>query len=296
VIARPEPAAAQPRELALLVLLACIWGASFMLIKVGVGSIPPMTLVAARLGVAAAMLLVVAAASEQRLPASLTAWGVFFFIGCFGNALPFTLISWGEQRLDSGLAAILMGIMPIVTALLAHFFVHEPLTLRRVCGVAIGFAGLVLLVGPGALAGLGERVLSQLAVLSAAVSYAVTTIFVRRFVRLPGRIMAAGATAAGTLLILPPALVLEQPWRLSPSPDSVLAVLLLGLLPTGLATLIYFRLVRTLGATVFSQVNYLIPVMGVVWGVTLLGEQPGPRALTALALILGGVGLVTRAR
>lgn len=266
-----------------------------MLIKVGVESIPPMTLAGARLGLAALLLVAFAFWSGHRMPASAGAWGLFGFVGFFGNALPFTLISWGEQHIDSGLAAILMGIMPVATALLAHCFTPDDrLSLRRALGVAVGFAGLVSLVGPKALAGLGGAVISQLAVLSGAVSYAVTTIFVRRFARLPGRVMAAGATTAGTLLILPAALVLERPWALAPSSTSVAAVIVLGVLPTGIATLIYFRLINTLGATVFSQVNYLIPVLGVVWGVAVLDESPGIRAFAALVFILLGVGLVSR--
>ncbi len=266
-----------------------------MLIKVGVETVPPMTMAASRLALAALMLLAYATWSGHRIPMTLEAWGMFGFVGFFGNALPFTLISWGEQRIDSGLAAILMGIMPVATAVLAHFFTSgEPLTWRRVAGVVMGLTGLIALVGPKALAGLGGAVVSQLAVLSGAVGYAVTTIFVRRFVRLPGRVMAAGATMAGTVLILPAALVFERPWALSPSTASVLAVVVLGILPTGVATLIYFRLISTLGATVYSQVNYLIPVLGVVWGVALLDERPGLEAVTALALILAGVALVSR--
>lgn len=288
---------AQPpwRELALLLLLAAIWSSSFMLIKVGVATVPPMTIAAGRLALAALMLVFFAVWSGHRIPMTFEAWGMFGFVGFFGNALPFTLIGWGEQRIDSGLAAILMGIMPVVTAVLAHFFTPgDRLSLRRIAGVAVGFSGLIALVGPKALAGLGGAVASQLAVLSGAISYAVTTIFVRRFVRLPGRVMAAGATTAGALLILPGSLWFERPWSLAPSTASVLAVVVLGILPTGVATLIYFRLVSSLGATVFSQVNYLIPVLGVVWGVALLGERPGLEAVTALTLILVGVALVSR--
>jgi len=266
-----------------------------MLIKVAVDTVPPMTLAAGRLSLAAAMLAAFAHAGGHRIPLGGRAWGVFLFIGCFGNALPFTLIGWGEQRIDSGLAAILMGIMPVVTAVLAHLLTaDERLRPARAVGVAVGFSGLVALVGAGALAGLGGEVLSQIAVLGGATSYAVTTIFVRRFVRLPGRVMAAGATCAGALLIAPLALVLERPWTLSPSAESLLAVAMLGVFATGFATLLYFRLIGNLGATVFSQVNYMIPVMGVGWGVALLAERPESHELAGLALILAGVALVSR--
>lgn len=285
------------RELALLGLLAAIWSSSFVFIRVAVETIPPMTVTAGRLAIAAAILIAFARAGGHRLPLKPAVWGLFLFIGCFGNALPFTLIGWGEQRIASGLTAILMGIMPVITVLLAHLFTDdERLDLRRAGGVVLGFCGLITLVGVEALSGLGAEVLSQLAVLGGASSYAVTTIFVRRFVRLPGRLMAAGATAAGTLLILPVALLHERPWTLDPSPESLLSVTALGIGATAFATLLYFRLIRRLGATVFSQVNYLVPVLGLGWGMLLLDERPGLQAFAALAMILAGVALVSRRR
>lgn len=266
-----------------------------MLIKVGVESIPPLTLTASRLAIGAILLVAYAAGGGHSAWTNPRAWGIFLFIGFFGNALPFTLISWGEVHIDSGLAAILMGIMPVTTAVLAHFFTaDERLSVRRTCGVAIGFAGLLFLVGWQALTHIGTAVLAQLSVLGGAICYAVTTIFARRNADLPGRVLAAGATVAGTLLTLPMALVLERPWELSPSAHSVTAVILLGLFPTGVATLIYFHLVKAVGATFLSQVNYLIPILGVGWGVVLLHERVTLQAIIALILVLIGVSLVNR--
>lgn len=268
-----------------------------MFIKIGVDTIPPMTLSAGRLVLAAIILTVFAAYGRDAIPMTLKIWGVCLFMGIFGNALPYTLISWGELQIDSGLAAILMGIVPITTAVLAHFFVRdEPLTVRRLIGVCIGFAGIIMLVGWQSLAGLHSHVLYELAVLLGALCYAVTNIFVRRHVYIPGRVLAAGSTMAGALIMLPMALAYERPWSLTPSLESLGAMIMLGLLPTAVAALIYLRLIKLTSATFVSQVNYLVPALGVVWGVALLAERPGWRALVALTLILLGIALVNRRR
>ncbi len=268
-----------------------------MFIKVGVETIPPMTLSAGRLVLAAIVLIVFAIYGRDVIPMTLKIWGVCLFIGLFGNALPYTLISWGELRIDSGLAAILMGIVPISTAVLAHVFTHdEPLTVKRLIGIFVGFTGIIVLVGWKSLTGLHTDVPYELAVLLGAFCYAVTNIFVRRHVYIPGRVLAAGSTLAGALIMLPMALAYERPWSLSPSLESLGAMIMLGLLPTAVAALIYLRLIKATGATFVSQVNYLVPALGVVWGVALLAERPSWRALIALTLILAGIALVNRRR
>ncbi len=292
VVVPPE---ASWRQLALLLLLAGIWSSSFMFIKIGVATIPPATMAAARLMLAAVMLAAIAYAKGYRLPFTLRAWSAFTFVGVMGNAMPFTLIAWGELEVDSGLAAILMGVMPVATALLAHAFVHdERLTGRRAAGVLLGFSGTVLLVGFSALSGLGAQVAAQLAVVGGALCYAITTVFVRRFANLPDVLMAAGSLTTGALLMIPIALLLESPLTLSPSFASTAAVVVLGIVSTGFAALIYFYLIRTVGAAIFSQVNFLTPAIGVAFGMIFLGEVPGADAWTALTLIVLGVWLVTR--
>lgn len=291
-VAPPE---ASWRQLALLVLLAGIWSSSFMFIKIGVATIPPATMAAARLMLAAVMLAAIAHAKGYRLPFTLRAWSAFTFVGVMGNAVPFTLIAWGELEVDSGLAAILMGVMPVATALLAHAFVHdERLTGRRSAGVLLGFSGTVLLVGFSALSGLGAQVAAQLAVVGGALCYAITTVFVRRFANLPDVLMAAGSMTTGALVMIPIALLVESPLTLSPSFASTAAVVVLGIVSTGFAALIYFYLIRTVGAAIFSQVNFLTPAIGVAFGMFFLGEVPGADAWTALTLIVFGVWLVTR--
>ena len=284
------------RELLLLLFLAVVWSSSFLLIKIAVETIPPLTLAFGRMAVGGLVLYAVLMLRGQRLPDRWPLWAMALFVGFTGNALPFTLIHWGEIRIDSGLAAVLMGCMPVIVVFLAHYFTpDEPLTRGRAAGVAIGFAGLCLLVGRDALAGLGDAVVAQLAVIGGALAYAVNTIFIRKVAaRHSGQGMAAASLFAGSALLLPLALLREQPLQLSPAPIAVASLLMLGVFSTGIATLVYFRLLRSVGATVFSQVNYLIPVMGLLWGVLLLGEQPTWSQLAALPIILSGVALVNR--
>ncbi|MDX1512363.1 MAG: EamA family transporter [Gammaproteobacteria bacterium] len=290
-------AAAGWRQLALLFLLAAIWSSSFMFIKIGVATVPPVTMVACRLVLAAIILLAYARARGHRIPSSLTAWSTFFFVGVVGNVIPFGLIAWGEIVVDSGLAAILMGTMPVATALLAHAFTaDEKLTPRRAAGVVLGFSGTVLLVGVSALSGLGGETAAQLAIAGGALCYAITTVFVRRFARLPDPVMAAGAMLAGAVVVVPWAFAVDSPLDLSPSWASMAAVAVLGVVSTGFAALLYFYLIRVVGAAVFSQVNFITPALGVAFGIVFLGETPDADAWLALAMIVSGIWLVTRAR
>ncbi|MGR3914228.1 MAG: DMT family transporter [Gammaproteobacteria bacterium] len=277
-------------EHSLLLLLALIWSASFLLIKIGVGGIGPVTLTAARMCVAALVLGGYLLARKTGIPLNARALLLYSMVGFMGNTLPFILISWGELHIDSSLAAIMMGVMPVTTFALAHFFIpSEAVTARRVFGLCLGFGGLLTLVGLSALDGIGDSLFGQLSVLAGAISYGVTTVFVRTQPAFPGFQMAAGAVFAGVLASVPLAFMLENPLAMRPDADSVYAVVALGVFPTALAALLYFRLIRSLGAMVFSQLNYVIPIFGSLWGVALLGEVLQLRMAMALALVLAGI-------
>lgn len=268
-----------------------------MFIKVAVRTITPITLSLGRVALAAVVLAVYGLLRGNVLPRDCKTWLAAGVVGFVGNALPFSLIHWGEQYVDSSLTAILMGVMPVAVALMAHFATDsDRLTGRRALGIAIGFVGLIVLIGWEALGGVGAATFAQIAIVSAALSYSVTTIFVRRVTHLTGRPMAVATLICGSLLLLPVALVFEQPILLDPDWPSLLSLLMLGVFSTGIATLIYFRLIQTLGPTTFSQINYLIPMMGVGWGALILGEHPGVREAAALMLILTGVALVNKPR
>ncbi len=210
--------------------------------------------------------------------------------GLIGNSLPFVLISWGETSVSSSLAAILMGIMPISTFVLAHFLISgEPMTGRKSVGVAFGFGGLITLVGLSALSGFGNHILGQIAVLGGALSYSIATIFVRSQPSFAGHKMAAGVNICAALISLPLAFMVEDPLCLNPSTESLWAVLALAVFPTAVASLIYFRVLKNLGATVFAQINYLIPVLGGIWGALFLGEVLKWNIVAALFLVLCGI-------
>lgn len=283
-----------PIDYAQLIALSAIWGASFLFIKVGVATIPPMTLVAARLCLAALGLLGFLALSGARLPRDPGAWTGFALVAAIGNVVPFLLISWGEVRVASGLAAILMSPMPLLTVLLAHVFTRDDrLTPAKLVGVALGVAGIVVLVGPGVLAGLGREVVAQLAIAAAGCCYAVANVYARtsRLVSLPPAVTATGVLVCAAVISLPLSLIADRPWTLRPAAESVLALVVLALLCTSAANLILFRLLASSGASFTAQINYLIPVFGVVWGALVLSEAVGLNALVALGLILLGVGL-----
>ncbi len=282
-------------NVALLLALALIWGSSYMLIKLGLETLPPLTIAAVRIGLAAMVVVVIVWWRGERLPVGFNQWRPFMVMAMLSNVLPFTLIAWGEVRIDSGLTGILLGCMPLATLVLAHLFTRdERLSTHKIMGLTLGAAGLALLVGADALAGLGGHLLGELAVIGAGLSYASATVYAHRAIRGRPTVSSAATLLVATAITLPFSLALDTPWRLDPSALSLAAVAVLGIVGTGLATVIYFRLVGGAGATFTAMINYLIPPISVLWGVTLLAETPSLRMAGALALILAGVGLINR--
>jgi drug/metabolite transporter (DMT)-like permease len=295
----PSPPASSPAiravhpnrgDYLLLVALGLTWGASFLLIKLAVATIPPLTVVAGRVVIGVAILMAIARLRGVALPTDRATWAKLAAMGALGTVLPFTLITWGETRIDSGLAAILMAFVPISAIVMAHLFQpDEPLTTGKIAGVALGLVGLVVLVGPSALAGLGRELVAQVAVLIAALCYAANTVVARRLGGLSADMVSIGMMASAAVIAVPAALVVDRPWTLDPSALSLLAVLLLGVVSTALGYVLLFAMVARAGAGFAAFNNFLVPPVGVLWGVTLLGEEPGPHALLALAIVLGGL-------
>lgn len=280
------------RDYILLVALAGIWASAFAFIKIGVETVPPLTLATGRILIATAFLFVCIGLARETIPRSGRLWGVLFLVGILGNGLPFTLIAWGEQAIDSGLAAILMAIVPLATLVLVHVFtLDERMTVPKVAGVVVGFAGVIVLIGPDALAHLGGSLWHQLAVAAGALCYAVAATLTRRLPPTSPLVASAVCMLLSSLQMLPFALVVDQPWSLSPSFESMAAVVYLGLFPTGLTALIYFHLIAARGATFLVLNNYIVPALGVIYGVLLLDERLGVEAYLALALILLGVAI-----
>jgi drug/metabolite transporter (DMT)-like permease len=277
----------------LLVALALVWGGSFLFIKIGVATIPPITLTVLRMMVAAAVLIIAAFMAGQSLPRGRAMWGLIALAALFGNALPFSLIGWGEQVIDSGLAAILMAGMPLFTLVCAHFVTDdEKMNGRKLVGVLFGLAGLIVLIGPAKLSQLGDDTVRQLAVAAASVCYAINALFLRRIKGVPAYALAASVMIASIPMVVPMAFLMENPLRLEPSGASLMAAVVLGLFQTALATLMMLALIQRQGATFFSQINFLVPLIGVIYGVVFLAERPHPSAFAALALILIGIYIV----
>ena len=286
------------RDWALLAALVAMWGSAFMFVKLGVATVPPATLAASRLAIGAAILVAVIRSHGLALPRPGRRWLPFAALAVVGHSAPFYLISWGQQFMDSALAGILMAIMPLATLLLAHFFVAgERMTLNRTLGFSLGFGGIVALMGPAALAGLGGSLLAvtaQAVVLAGALCFAANSVMARRLIETDFLVASAAVLIVATMVSVPLALVLDRPWELAPSAGSAVAIVWLGVGPTALATLLYFTLIASAGPTFMSLVNYLSPVVALLAGVTLLGEHPGATAVAGLALILLGVALSGR--
>jgi drug/metabolite transporter (DMT)-like permease len=278
-------------EWALLIALSLLWGGTFFFAEVALQELPPLTLVFARVALATLALLFAVYASGQRMPASLALWGAFFVMGALNNLIPFTLIFWGQTRITGGLAAILNATTPLFAVVLAHLLTSdERMTPNRVGGVILGAAGVVLMIGPEVLRELGLQLLAQVAVLGAALSYAVAGIFGRCFQDSPPLVSAAGQLGAATVMMLPAIVLLDAPWPLPTlSFQTWGAVLGLALLSTALAYLIYFRILATAGATNLLLVTFLIPGSAIVLGAILLEERLELQHLGGMVLI--GLGL-----
>jgi drug/metabolite transporter (DMT)-like permease len=281
-------------EWALLVLLATCWGASYTFIKIGVATLPPVTLIAARTLVAGLLLLAVLRLRGLRLPRDAASWRRFALQAGLNSVLPFTLIAWAERSVDAGLATILNSTSPIFIFLLSLGLAGaERPTLRRLFGVAAGLAGICLIVGVEALGGLGRSLWAQLALVAAAVCYGCAAMFGRVFKGLDPMLPAAGSLVSGAALLLPASLLIDRPWTLAPSAASLAAVLALAVVSTALAFTIYFRLIRTLGPMSTSAQAYLRVPIGVAIGVLFLGERLAPTAWAGLTCIMAGVIAMT---
>jgi drug/metabolite transporter (DMT)-like permease len=276
----------------LLLLLAAVWGSSFLFIKLAVATVPPITVAAGRIAVGATALVLLALARGARWPTNRADWLKLIAMGVVGNIVPFSLINWGETHIDSGIAAILMTTVPLATIVMAHFLAtDEPLRPPNILAVLFGMAGVVVLVGPSALGGLGGQVLGQLAVVLAATGYAANGIIARRLSHLSPNVIGAGALLSAAVLGLPASLAIDQPWQSAPSMTSLAAMIVLGLVNTAGGYLLLFRLIERTGAGFASFNNFLVPLFGVLWGALLLGEAPAAAAYLALAIILAGLAI-----
>ena len=286
-------AAMGPVEWGLLLLLSLLWGGSFFFSKIAVGELPPLTVVLCRVVLAALTLNLIVLLAGRRLPADARTWGALVVMGLLNNAVPFSLIFWGQTQIASGLASILNATTPLFTVLVAHVATSdEKITPRRLLGVITGVAGVAIMIGPGAFAA-GGATLAKLAVLGAALSYAFAAIWGRRFRGLPPTVTAAGQLTSSALVMTPVALLIDQPWTLSvPSTRVILAVVALAIVSTAAGYLLYFAVLARAGATNVSLVTLLIPPSAMLLAALFLTEQLEPRDLLGLAFIAVGLGAI----
>ncbi len=282
-------------------LLSLIWGSSFLLIKIGLKATDPFTLVFLRVFLGAVILWGVIHWRRINVPATVWLCTAMLLLGLFNNAIPFTLITWGEQTIPSGLAAVLNGSMPLFTAVFAHLVLaDEGFTIKKTIGLVLGFGGVLLVVRGGSQeiswnALMAGDLGGQLAVIGASICYAGCTVFVRKFLQEVNPFVLAAMQLTGASLFMPVGVALwEWPVPFAMKTGPVVAVAVLGVVNTGGAYLLYFYLVREAGATRTSLVTYLIPAIGLIFGIVFLAEPLRIVVVAGLLVILTGVFLVDR--
>jgi drug/metabolite transporter (DMT)-like permease len=278
----------------LLILLSVLWGASFFFVELAVEDFPPFTLALLRCAVAAAFLLIYVRVNGFSLPQDAATWRSLAVLAALNTLFPFTLIFWGQTHITSSLASILNATAPLFSIVLAHFATtDERMTPSRAVGVVIGFVGAVVMIGVDALRDVGVHVLAQLAIVAAAFCYACSGVYGRRFKTYPPSVVAASIMMLGSGLLLPLSLVIDRPWMLPiPSGPAIASMFGLGLISTGLAFLIYFRVLARAGAVNFQLVAFLIPVSAILLGVGLLDERLETRHLVGMGAIAIGLAII----
>ncbi len=277
----------------MLITLATVWGGSFLFNAILVAELPVLTIVAIRVTVAALALWGFMYATGRKIPTSLHVWGALLILGVLNNAIPFSLIVQGQTQITSGLASILNATTPLFTIVVAGIFLmDERFSVLRVLGVIVGFSGVILMVGPDALGGLGADFWAQLCALGAAISYGFASVFGRRFreLRVDPVMVATGQVTMSSLVLWPIALWIDGPQDIvNMSLNAALSMFGLAVLCTSFAYILYFRILERAGATNISLVTFLVPISAIILGVLVLGEQIFIKEIIGMTLI--GVGL-----
>lgn len=278
----------------MLLVLSLLWGGSFFFIEVLVKHLPPLTIVTLRVTLAAITLWLIILARTYEVPKTAKSWTALFIVGLLNNALPFTLITWGQTHINSGLSSIFNATTPFFTVIVAGaLLADEKITANKIGGVIIGILGVSVLIGPDALKGVTGSVFGQLAVLGAALSYAFAGVFSRRFKALgiSPLMVATGQVSTAAIMLAPLALFIDKPWTLAIPPITIIGAMLgLAFLSTVVAYILYFRLIASAGATNAALVTFIIPISAILLGVIILGETFTPVQAIGMALI--GMGLI----
>lgn len=279
--------------------MATLWGASYTFIKIGIETIPPITFIAARTIIAGLILLCVLKIRKIGLPTDIATWKKFIFQACFNSVIPFTLVAWAEQYVNASLAVILNSSSPIFAFLLTFILARwqtsptQTATRLKFFGVTSGMLGLCIIVGFQAFTNLGRELIPQIALVAAAMCYAGAAFFGRQFKNLDSMVPAAGSLLCGAVILLPFSLIVDQPWTLHPSQNSILALLYLAIFSTAFAFVIIFRLFRTLGSVGATSQAFLRVPLGVMIGAYFLNETLSSNMWVGLFFVVIGVAAMT---
>ncbi|MEQ5775924.1 EamA family transporter [Thalassospira sp. NFXS8] len=288
-----NPKTSLATEFLLLAILALLWGTSYIFIKIALVDIPPITLIAMRVSISALFLTGVVLWRNDKFPRDGKTWRMLLVQAIFNSIGAWTVLAWGQQYVDSGLASVLNSTSPVFLFFITLFVTrHETVNKAKLIGALLGVAGVVMIVGPDALRGLGANIGGQAAILLGALLYACGAIYGKRFGALSAPVTAAGTMVWASICLIPASLLLDQPWTLTPAPRAIIAVLMLSVFCTGMALMIYFRLVRTLGSMGVASQSYLRAGIGVALGALLLGEKIGPLTLAGIFCALSGVAVI----
>lgn len=279
-------------EFALLAVLAGLWGSAYLLIKVALTSFPPITLMAVRVTLAACFLLVVLRLRGEHLPTDASSWRKLFVQSLLNSSVAWLVLAWGQQYLASGLAGVLNSTSPLFVFLLTGLSAGATKSMAKLAGVLLGFVGVTLVVGLDALQGLGQQALAQGAVLFGAFLYACAAINGKSVAHLSPLVTATATMLWAALCLVPLSLAVDAPWMLRPTPIACLAAATLAIMGTGVALIIYFRLIKTLGPMGVASQSYLRAGVSVLLGLVILGEQLSPTVLLGLVTIIVGVALI----
>ncbi|NNF79411.1 MAG: DMT family transporter [Rhizobiales bacterium] len=279
---------------AMLITLSILWGGSFFFSEVALRALPPFTVVFLRVALGALVLWVFFLASVSKTERKGLPWKDFMIMGLLNNAIPFSLLVWGQTQISSSLASIINATTPFFTVLVAHVLLaDERMSKAKVMGVFAGFTGIVVLMGPGAFGGGDVGLAGQIACIGAAVSYALAATFGRRFSKVTPLATATGQVTCSSVLLLPLMCLVDQPWTLSvPGWDVIGSVIGVAAGSTALAYILYFRILQLAGATNVALVTFLVPVSAIVLGTLILGEVLLPEHIAGMALIAAGLAII----
>jgi len=277
----------------LLILLSMLWGATFFFVAVALGALPPLTLVMARVGLAALLLVPLALIAGHRLPASLSAWGPYVVLALLNNVTPFALMTYGQTQIASALAAVLNATTPLFALTIARVVAGEVLRAAKLAGVGLGITGVGVLMGPSALGLDTASALGMLAVLVGAMSYGFAALWMRRLRSTPPLVSAAAQLICSTAMLAPVAAYVDRFWMLPvPGPAAIGAVIGLAVFSTALAYVVFFRINATAGPTNVMLVTLLIPVTATALGVLILGEALAPNQIAGALIIASGLVVI----